>query len=235
MRLSEEERRANREAFRAMGPVQKVEYVFAYYKLPLVLVGIALVVLISATTRALTHKDPVLYLGFTNVVAPKEVEDSLTQGYLEARGIDLNRNEITCYRELYLSQDASVAEHGYAYASRLKLMASIENEQLDVVLMDEPAWNILSASGYLKDLSADFTGNDSLRSNTVIISDNQVELDLGEANSYEAETREEQNALEVTHAASLAGFSGDVPLYIAVIANTPRADAATDYLTYVLG
>ena len=235
MRLSDEERRSNREAFLRMGPVQKAEYVFAYYKLPLVLIAIALVVLASVATRALTHKDTVLYLGFTNVVAPEEVEHNLTQGYLEARGIDTKKNEVTCYRELYLSADASVAEHGYAYASRLKLMASIENEQLDVILMDRPAWDILSASGYLKDLGADFEGNDSLRSNTVVISDNQVELDLGEADAYEAQTREDTNALEVTHAASLADFSGDTALYLGIIANTPRAEQATDYLTYVLG
>ena len=56
MQLSEKERAANRDAFRKMNLAQKAEYIFAYYKLPLVLLLVAVVSLASAAKYFLTHK-----------------------------------------------------------------------------------------------------------------------------------------------------------------------------------
>jgi hypothetical protein len=158
VKLSEEERAANRAAFKAMGPAQKADYIFAYYKLPLVLALVAVVALGSVAWRAITHKDALLYVAFVNVAPPLDVDEALTSGFVEATGADPGREEVLCYRELYLSNSATVADHQYAYASKLKAMAAVEGHQLDVVLMNREAYDLLSTSGYLLDLTADEAG-----------------------------------------------------------------------------
>jgi hypothetical protein len=240
VRLSEEERAANRAAFKAMGPAQKADYIFAYYKLPLVLALVAVVALGSVAWRAITHKDALLYVAFVNVAPPLDVDEALTSGFVEATGADPGREEVLCYRELYLSNSATVADHQYAYASKLKAMAAVEGHQLDVVLMNREAYDLLSTSGYLLDLAAGpagaaFADDTRLCSNTVVIDSNQVEYELGEASTYEAETVEVANALEVTQSPLLHGFSGNEALYLGVIANSPRQDQALAYLAYVAG
>jgi len=235
MRLSEQERAANRAAFRQMSAGQKAEYVFAYYKLPLV-IGLVLVVALGTVAwRALTHKEPLLYLAYANVVPTPALDEALGAGYVQSRGANPRRSEVLCYRELYLTADAESANHQYAYASKLKLMAAIEAEQLDVALMNQEAYDLLSASGYLAALDADLAGNPLLRSNDVVLSSNAVEVELGEADQLDAEIVRQANALEVTDAALLQGFAPGERFYLGVIANTPRRAEALAYLAYVSG
>ncbi|MBR1828986.1 MAG: hypothetical protein IJ781_05685, partial [Atopobiaceae bacterium] len=84
MELPEHERRAHREAFRKMSLAQKAEYIFAYYKLPLVLAFIALVAVGSVLHQRLTTKDALLYVGMANVSVNEEAERVLTSDYVEA-------------------------------------------------------------------------------------------------------------------------------------------------------
>lgn len=235
MRLSEEERAANRAAFRAMGPAQKADYIFSYYKLPLVLALIVIVAVGSVAYRALTHKEPLLHVAFANVVPPEEVNEALTSGFVREMGADPRSSEVACYRELYLSAEANTSDHQFAYASKLKVMAATEGHQLDVVLMNRESYDLLSASGFLLDLGSEFANDPHMQSNTVVLESNQVEVDLGEADTYEAKTVEVANALEVTQSPLLQGFSGDEAIYVGIVANTPRTDTALAYLRYVEG
>lgn len=239
MILSPEEKAANRAAFRAMGVGAKAEYIFAYYKLPLVLALVACVALGSVAHRLLTHKDPVLYVAFANVVPADSSDEALTSGFVEHLGKSPRRSEVVCYRELYLSGEATQQDHQYAYASRLKLMAAVDAEQLDVVLMNREAYDLLSGSGYLLGLDGlqglPKPAASRLVTNTVVLSDNGVEVELGEADEYVAETEEARNALEVTGLPLFADFPEDETFYLGVIANTPRLEASVAYLAYVLG
>ena len=243
MRIPDRERAAHRAAFRAMSLAQKAEYVFAYYKPPLVLALVAAVALGSVAHRMLTYREPVLYVAYVNVVPGDEVGARLTTGFLDRVGADPKTSEVLCYQGLYLSDEASQQDHQYAYASKLKLMAAVDAEQLDVVLMNRDAYDLLSASGYLLDLH-DACADDAallgslgphLVSNMVILSDNSVEVELGATDEYVAESVESANAVDVTTACTLDALSGDEPLYLGVIANTPRGDASLDYVAYVLG
>ena len=152
MKLPESEREFNRAAFRAMSIPKKADYIFAYYKLPLVLILIAVIAIGSVIHQVVTHKDAVLYAAFLNVIPDEETDATLTQGYLERVGADPARNEVLCYHELYISTDDTIQNHQYAYASKLKLMGAIDGEQLDVVIMNREAYDLLSAWGYLLDL-----------------------------------------------------------------------------------
>lgn len=142
---------------------------------------------------------------------------------------------------LYLSRDATVRDHQYAYASRLKVMASVAGGQLDVLLMNREAFDIMASGGYLMPLEPLLEGNaalmarlsGSLEKGTVILRDNDVEHLLDESVPYQADTEEVVNGILISGFPLIkqAGFSGDV--YLGVIVNSPRADIALRYIDYL--
>ncbi len=242
MRLPEHEREAHRQAFRAMSLPQKLEYIFAYYKLPLVLIFIAAVALGSHLHYRFTHKEPVLYVAYCNVGLPEEQDQELFDGFLASMGADPKTQESYRYYNLYLSEAEESVDHQYSYASRLKTLAAVDAEELDVVFMNQGAYDLLSASGYLMDLSSTLAAsgtlqdqaNDLLTTNVVVLEDNRLEVELNEADTYEAVTQEVPNALDVTEA--LGGtdvLTGTV--YLGIIGNTPRLDTALSFVSYLLG
>lgn len=241
MRLPEHERQAHREAFARMSLGERAEYIFAYYKLELVIALIIMVAVGSVARYALTHKDAVLYVAYANVTVSDEIDARIGEGYLRARGLDGRRSEVYQYRGLYLSDKASTPDHQYAYASRLKLLAAIDASELDVVFMNQEAYDLLSAGGYLLDLgslgqsdpSFSELAGDLLVTNTVVREDNSLEVELGEADTYEAVTDEVANALDVTGA--LGGedaYTGTI--YLGIVGNTPRQDEALAFISYLL-
>ena len=188
-----------------------------------------------------TRKEPVLYCAFINVAVGDRLENQLTTGFAASLDVDPGKNIVYTYSDLYLSLDPSSEDHQYAYASRMKLLANIQNQTLDVVLMNREAYDILSASGYLLPLP-DLLSPDAglaaelvpcLTENTVILEDNQIEFYLGTADEYWAETEEVVNGLDVSgfRVFTEAGFSDE--LYLGVIGNTARPEMARSYIGYL--
>lgn len=241
MRLSEKERAANRAAFRAMSLGQKAEYVLAYYKLPLVLVLVALVALVSVARYYLAHKNALLYVAYANVELPEEDDARIFDGYLSARGANPRSTEVYRYRDLYLSDPEDSVDHQYSYASRLKLLAATDAEELDVVLMSQESYDLLSHSGFLIDLDDALTSDADLRDkvssllakNDVIVSDNQIDYELGEADTYEAVTEVRVNAIDVTDLPVFADTTLSGKVYLGIIGNTPRLDEAMSFVRYL--
>ena len=242
MSASPQERALRRDAFRKMNAREKLDYIFTYYKLPILLGVIALAVIGSAVHRQLTKKEAVLYAAFINVSVGESLEDTLTAQFIARSGASARENEVYLYRDLYLSDDASFVNHEYAYASRLKLLGAINAKKLDLVLMNREGYDILSQNGYLMNLSDLAAGDDALRQhmasylteNTVLLEDNAIEYNLNEASSYEAVTEDAANALEVTDLPIFraAGFPDAV--YLGVIANSARTEWLLRYLDYLL-
>lgn len=242
MKLSKQEKAARRAAFQAMSRKKQLEHVYTYYKVPILLGLIALAVLGSIVQRQLTKKEPVLYLAFANVAVGEDLEGELTDGFLRFAAADENKREVYLYRGLYLSDNAAEVDHEYAYASRMKLMGAVSAGKLDLVLMNREACDLLSRSGYLLELSPIlFTDHPELyerlgpclRVNEVVLSDNSVAYQLGEAERREVETKSVQNAVEVTGLPVFdsAGFPDAVCL--GVIANSARLDVCLQYLAYL--
>ena len=237
MKLPEHERQAHREAFAAMSLPQKAGYVFAYYKLPLVLAALVIVALGSVLNYRLNHKEPVLYVGLTNVAVTEETEAQLGAGFLDALGANPRKSEVYLYSDLYLVDPEDSMDHQYSYASRLKVMASTTAQELDVVLMSKQAYDLLSHSGYLLDLGTVASqlpagATDLVQSNDVIVRDNEVEYELGEAEEYEADTILVDNALDLSGTTAFNGLSDTV--YLGIIGNTPRLDTALELVAYLL-
>ena len=239
MRLTDSERAENKAALERMNLPQRLDHIFEYYKFPLVLALIAVVAIGSVLYYRLTRKEALVYVACANISVGDTLDSALNAGYARAIGADPRRSEVRLYHNLYLSQDASVQNHEYAYASQLKVMAAMANGELDVLLMNREAYDIMSAGGYLMPLDG-FLGeglhrrvSEQLTENTVILEDNDIEHRLDESIPYHAETESVANAICISEFPlfARADFSGDV--YLGVVGNTARADAVLRYIDYL--
>lgn len=241
MKLTKEERAARRNSFRAMSAAGKADYIFTYYKLPIILTLVALWFAGSTVYRQITKKEAVLYSAHINVSVGDDLERQLGEGFISAVDADPRKAEVYLYRGLYLSDDASTENHQYAYASKLKLLAAVEAKQLDVVLMNQEAYDILSQNEYLLDLSGFLSEDDSfyhllaphLSANTVIIEDNAIEYNLNEADEYIAVTKEAVNGIIVSAFPMFLEAQFPDTVYLGVIANSPRLPDVLRYIEYL--
>ena len=239
MNLTDREREENREALANMNLLQRLDHIFEYYKFPLVLILIAAVALGSVIYYRVSRREALLYVAYANIAVGETLDAELSEGFVRAVSDHPRKSEVRLYRGLYLSRDAAVQNHEYAYASQLKVMAAMANRQLDVLLMNREAYDIVSAGGYLLPLSdfldADLRDrvSDRLVENTVILADNDIEHRLDESVPYHAETEEVANAILISAFPlfARAGFSGDV--YLGVVGNSERMDAAMRYIDYL--
>ena len=241
MKWTDAERAENREALARMTLLQRLEYIFEYYKFPLVLILIAVVALSSVLYYRITYKDTLLYLAYANIAVGDTLDSELGEEFTRSIGADPGKAEVKVYRNLYLSSDPSAQDHQYSYASRLKLMAAMTNRQLDVLLMNQEAYDIMSSGGYLLPLDELLKQDDSLRirisgqliTNRVILEDNEIDHQLDESVPYQAVTKTVTNAVLISSfdLFERAGFSGDV--YLGVIGNSPRLDTVLHFINYL--
>ena len=239
MNLTDAERKENRDALEAMTLPEKLDHIFESYKFPLVLALIAVVAVGSALYYKLTRREALLYVACANIAVGEDLDTALNGGFVRATGKNPRRSEVRLYHNLYLSKDATVQNHEYAYASQLKVMAAMTSGQLDVLLMNREAYDIMSTGGYLlpledlldEDLAERVSGR--IVSNTVILEDNDIEHRLDESIPYWAVTEEVPNGLLISAFPLFerADFSGDVIL--GVTGNSARTDAALQFIDYL--
>ena len=120
MKLSNEEKAANRAAFKEMNLPQKADYIFTYYKVPIIAIAVPLIFLSHMLYLHFTRKEPVLYCAFINVAVGDRLENQLTTGLAASLDVNPGKNIVYTYSDLYLSLDPSSEDHQYAYASRMK-------------------------------------------------------------------------------------------------------------------
>lgn len=242
MKLTARERADRREAFRHMSAAQKADYIFSYYKLPIVLTLLFAYVLCYGLYRHFTRREVLLYVACANVAVSEDTADALSEAFVRDSGDNVRKCEVSLYQNLYLSENASLANHEYAYASRLKLLAAVGAEQVDVVLMNKEAYNILSESGYLAELPSLVSQSSTslyehlapyFVQNQVILEDNSLELALSETETYQAVTVREKNALDVSQFPVFANAGFADPIFLGVISNSPRIAAAMRYIAYL--
>lgn len=240
-RLTEKELTDRKVSFKKMNLSDKVEYIYTYFKLPILLGLVALYLVGSAVYRQITKKDVVLYSAYINVSVGDRLNAQLSEEFLTASGANPKKAEVYLYSGLYLSDNPSLENHEYQYASNLKLMAAIEAKQLDIALMNREAYDIFSKKGYLLDLRTLLSSNGSLyqqlepqlTANTVILEDNAIEYMLNETKRYKAVTEEVVNGLDISQFPLFqeAGFVD--PIYLGVVGNSSRLPAAVQYIEYL--
>lgn len=221
---------------------KKIQYIWDYYKFPLVVLCIFLYVIGYFLYGHFTRKDTILYTSLVNVSASESLTRQLSTNFIPYIKEDSSKKELQLYTGLYLTDDENNPNHEYTYASRMKILASIDGEQLDVVLMNKESFDAFSQNGYLYNLE-ELLSNEYpalyekwkpyLVTNTIILEDNSTDVQLDSSISYQAVTEEAPTGLAISQTGLLhdAGFSDTV--YLGIVANTPRADTAVHYIQYL--
>lgn len=234
---------SEKEKFRQLKGTKKIQYLWDYYKLHFVVAGVILYILGYTAYGHFTQKEQVLYAAFINVAPSEALTETLSNGFLTAQGMDLNKKEFYLYSGLYLTTDEENPYHEYTYASRIKLIAAMDSETLDIALMDQEAFDAFSQNGYLYNMETFLSEADPelyreckemLRDNIEILEDNAEEAALDDSVEYAAETEEYPMALEVTQTALLKDAGFTEPVYLGIIKNMPREEAAAEYVRYLL-
>lgn len=221
---------------------KKVQHILYYYKFPLVIFCILLYFIGYHIYGRLTHKDVLLYTALINVTTGETLTEMLEKDFLDYLEADPSSCELELYTGLYLTDDQLNAYHEYTYASRMKILAAIEGKLMDVVLMNQEAFDAFSQNGYLYELDSFLAANDpdlyetlkpALASNIIILEDNANDLALDPSLPYQAVTKERCYGLDLSGSKLIrqAGFGDTV--YLGVIANSPRAETVIQYIRWV--
>ena len=243
MRRDETDRIAARASYEQLSPREKAAHIWLYYKWYILLGITALLILGSVVNRILHKKEAALCLAMTNVTLNDTLMEQVTTDWLTDCGLDPDKSEVVLYSNLYLANDAVGEAHKAAYATQIKLMAAVEEKKLDAVLMSRQALDILSGRGYLLEVSALLAGEPELlqevepllTENVVVLDDNAIEYQLGEAEAYEEVTVTAVNAVRLDELPLFADSGFQEPLYLGFVAPTPRQDACVAYLRYLTG
>lgn len=219
-----------------------LQYLWDYYKLPLAAAAIALYIALYAVYGHFTHKDTALYAALVNVAVGETLTEELSSRFLTAQNLNTNANTFRLYSGLYLTDDENSIYHEYTYASRLKILASIDAEQLDVALMNKEAFDAFSQNGYLSDIDELLAEEvpalhqqlaPYFVTNTVILEDNSEDLLLDSSAVYHAETEDYPMGLDLSASPLIQKGGFQETVYLGIIKNSPRMHTVFDYLEYL--
>lgn len=220
----------------------KLQYIWDYYKLPLIVLAILLYIFGYILYNHFTEKERILYTALVNVNAGETLTKGLCNDFLDSLNLNPSQNQLELYTGLYLTDNDQNAYHQYTYASRIKILAMIDGKLLDVVLMNKEAFDAFSQNGYLYDLAeflpqADINLYESIQSdlvaNLIILEDNAIEHQLDTSLSYEAVTEEHYYGIDLSHTPLIKNARFAEPVYLGIIANSPRTDIAVAYIKYL--
>lgn len=232
-----------KEIFRNLHGMKKVQYIFDYYKLHLAVLLIILYIIGYIIYSHFTHKDTMLYAALVNITAGESLTTQLSTDFLNYLGTDTDKNDFHLYTDLYLTENKSNPYYEYTYATQIKILAAIESEQLDVVLMNQESFDMFSQNGYLCNLRELLSSSDSdlfeklepyIVTNTAISKDNTTKPQLDSSDSNDTVTYESPTGLDMLALEGIlqkAGFKDKV--YLGVIENSPRKDKSIDYIKYL--
>ena len=195
----------------------------------------------TSAVRYFTKKDTVLYSAYANIVFGDIMNQKMTDDYLVYAGHDPKKMDVLVYKNLYVADDPSTENHQYAYASKMKILGAISSHTMDVMYMNNEAFGQMSASGLLMDLDVVKQMDPDLYqdlepylvANTVILDDNSIEYNLGEASVYEATTEEVINAIDLSTFPLFEEAGLGDRLLIGVIANSRHIEEDISYIRYL--
>lgn len=239
MKLTEKQKASHREAFKKMNFQDKMIYIFSYYKAYILVPLIALILLGHFLYTSANKKEEVLYLAFINVATGQDIETAVNEDFLSLHFEKPQKKKVVIYKELYLSDNASVDNNRYAYASRIKILGSIEAKKLDICIVNKEAYDLLSNSGYLYDLNVLLSKeelsalNTHLTYNDVLINDNRIDHLLNEETSIDSSAVSVCNGIDISDFKIIrdAGFSDTI--YLCVIANSERIETVRTFISYL--
>lgn len=236
---------AERQKLKNLKGAKKVEYIWDYYKIPILIVLGAALLGGTYVHDLLLKKHPVLYTTLVNLDYDEALEEKLDGRFIsEYLQEDPKKEEVTLGVLAYLSEsDLETADMQYAMAMQTRLLADLNAKMMDVVIMNEKGFEGFAASGFLLELD-ELLDRDApdlkslvqkdLKEATVILSDNKSELLANPTLEYEAVTENQMVGIDVSDWAFFSDAGFYPPVYLGILNNSPRTEEALDYIRYLL-
>ena len=235
---------------------QKLRYFWDYYKLPALILLLLVYIAGYSAYKHMSAKEPVLYCALINVSLPEETTALLNDGFLSYNNYDSSSQMLTLYQGWYLTDRPESDMYQYVQASQMKILASINAEQLDIVFFDREAFDAFAQNGYLypidqfldtylspdTDLLSDTSGQqvsvsellaDRIVSNMEILEDSAKDLVLDPSATYTSQTREYPMAIDISDCKAFQNLDLSGSIYLGIIANTSRPEATAQYIKYL--
>lgn len=207
-----------KEQWKQLNGRQKIRYIWDYYKFPIVVCLIFIYIIGYTLYGHFTRKDTILYTALVNVSAGEQLTTQLSDGFMDFTDTDTSRNDVQLYTGLYLTSNQDDPNHEYTYASRIKIIASIDGEQLDIVLMNKEAFDAFSQNEYLCNLEE-------------LLQDSNPDT-FEELKPYLV-TEEYPMGLDISQKGIFKKAGFNEPVYLGVIKNSARMNQAVEYIEYL--
>jgi len=228
-----------REVWKSLRGTAKIQFLWDYFKLPLFLICVLIYVICYLVFRSLHAETPQLYLAYVNLEAGETLNRHLTEDFIAALHPNERHSVVKVLDHLALTENLQQVDGSYVYASQMKILSAIESQILDIVLMNQEAFDAFSQNGFLCDLDT-FSETYDLAElkpyfveNIEILSDNATDVLLDPSVDYQSETVSYPMAINISSFPYIqeAGFPDDV--FLGVIANTTRGRNAASFITYL--
>lgn len=234
-----------REKLRELHGKKKMEYILEYYRAPIIIALVAILVISYTVYTKLHEKTDVTSLTCVSIYFPDEIMDQLTTPFLTDY-LELNpkKYDIPVDANLTVMDDGSPENAEYSYTSQMKVVAYISAGQMDLVFMGQRGFDYFSASGFLMNMEEVIREydpelydviKDDLADNNYIVSDNTEELTKDPTLDYKAELEQAPFALDVSDLDLFRDFAGDQHLFLSLATNSGNIEASMQFLRYLYG
>lgn len=147
-----DEIRAQHHKMKDKTPKEKLLYFWEYYRIPTIVLIIAIAVVINLIYTVVTSKDTVFYVVLVNGYTDMDTAAYIS-GFEEYAQIDTKEYAMNMEANFTLDPDSM---DQYAMANLQKFMALVASNELDVAIANEDAFLGYSESGYFRDLNEVF-------------------------------------------------------------------------------
>ncbi len=203
---------------------EKLEHIWTYYKwvIPVMLVVIMLVSILAAS---ITNLSKVTMMGgiSVNVQLSDDGKAYLVEDYKEYMGLTSKRQSVVL-SETYIQKAANAIDYTDNYYALMSLLALCSNEEVDYLILDEEAFEVLLVQGAFLDLTKVYTQEE-----LDAMGDLVIHFRDSESNEVTAV------ALDITNTAFIQDNTNESgKVFFAYVANSPRVEQCRDLYQYLL-
>lgn len=139
--------------FKAGTPKEKAEYIWDYYKIPIIVILVLIYLIVNIVHSQLTAKDYVLQGIFLNALAETETVQELEDGFLESYPIDQNKEDIFLDTSIYYLPDSDQTSMDTSYQAIQILSVRVAAGEIDSMAAETEILTDFAYDGYFSDLS----------------------------------------------------------------------------------
>ena len=126
--------RNNKETFKQLSFSKKPQYIWDYYKLPILVSVFVLFMSGSICAKNMSSKKTAYTVALANVASISELLNTSDEAFLEQLQLNPDDYQIRILEGIYLTDDPKDTQAEYAWSSRIKLSALIEKQELEFLL-----------------------------------------------------------------------------------------------------